>query len=111
MHKGLLHGENGFKPVNELPKGKVTKHKIYIAGHSETGHHHILESKTEFEVIEVDRDELIKDVYIRLFEPAEVVHKKTFDVHETKTLEPGIYQITHKTEYDPFNKVMREIWD
>lgn len=106
--KSLIHGENGFKPVAKAPKGKVTRHTMYIAGHSETGHHHVLESKTEFEVIE---DETLKSIYIQLFEPAKVVHKKSFDIHETKTLQPGIYEITHKTEYDPFEKVIREVWD
>lgn len=107
--KGLLHGETGLKPVPELPKGKVSKYKMFIAGHSETGHHHILESKTEFEVLEPEN--LGDNVFIRLLSPAKVVHKKTFDVHETKTLEPGIYEITHKNEYDPFQKVVRRVFD
>ncbi len=111
MNKSLIHGENGFKPVDKLPKGVVSKHKIFIAGHSETGHHHVLESKVEFEVIEVDRKQLEKELYVRLFEPAQVVHKKSFDIHETKTLQPGIYQITHKTEYDPFQQIIRQVWD
>ena len=103
----LIHGENGFKPVAELPQGKTRKYTIYIARHSETGHHHVLESEVEFEVVE----DALKNIYIQLFAPAKVVHKKTFDIHETKTLEPGIYQITHKTGYDPFNRVVREVWD
>lgn len=107
--KALIHGENGFKPVSELPQGKVTKHKIYIAGHSETGHHHVLESKTEFEVIEPEN--LGDNIFIRLLEPAKVVHKKSFDIHQTKTLQPGIYEITKKTEYDPFAKVIRRVFD
>jgi hypothetical protein len=105
----LIHGENGFKPVQELPKGKVTKHKMFIAGHSETGHHHVLESKTEFEVIEPEN--LGDSIFINLLSPASVVHKKSFDKHETKVLQPGLYEITHKTEYDPFQKVVRQVWD
>lgn len=105
----LLHGENGFKPVEKLPEGKVTLHKTFIAGHSETGHHHVLESKTEFEVIEAEN--LGDNVFIRLLSPAKVVHKKTFDIHETKVLDPGIYEITHKTEYNPFTKVIEKVFD
>ena len=107
MQKPLIHGENGFKPIDKLPDGKVSKHKIFIAGHSETGHHHVLESDVEFEVVE----DVLKNIYIQLFEPAKVVHKKSFDIHETKTLGAGIYQITHKTEYYPFSKVVRQVWD
>lgn len=105
----LIHGENGFKRVNKAPKGKITKHKIYIAGHSETGHHHVLESETYFNVIEPEN--LGDNIFIELLSPANVVHKKSFDIHETKTLEPGIYEITHKVEYDPFSKVIRRVFD
>ncbi len=103
----LLHGENGFKKVDKLPKGKITKHKIYIAGHSETGHNHVLESEVEFNVIEPEN--LGDNLFIELLAPAKVVHKKSFDIHETKTLEPGIYEITHKVEYNPFTKVMERV--
>lgn len=109
MNKTLLHGENAFKPVTTAPEGKVSKHTMYIAGHSETGHHHVLESKTEFEVIEPAN--MDANVFIRLLAPAKVVHQKTFDIHETKVLQTGIYEITHKTEYDPFAQVRRAVWD
>lgn len=106
--KALIHGENGFKPVDKLPEvTRLGSFKMYIAGHSETGHHHVLESEVEFEVTE----DALKNIYVQLFEPAKVVHQKTFDIHETKTLDPGIYQITHKSEYDPFNQIIRQVWD
>ncbi len=107
-NKVIIHGENVFIPVNKMPEGKTTKHKMYIAGHSETGHHHVLESKTDFEILEAkDNDEL----YIRLFAPANVVHKKSHEIHETKVLQPGVYKRTFATEYDPFTKVIRRIFD
>lgn len=109
MSKPIIHGENAFKPVSKVPKGKVTKHKMFIAGHSETGHHHIVKSEVEFNVIEPEN--LGDNIFIELLSPAKVVHQKTFDIHETKTLEPGIYEITHKTEYDPFAQVIRQVWD
>lgn len=109
MSKSLIHGENGFVPVMNLPKGKVTKHKVFIAGHSESGHHHVLESKVEFEVIEPAN--LGDSVFINLLAPAKVVHRKTFDIHETKILEPGLYQINHKSEYNPWTKVVDRVFD
>lgn len=104
--KTIIHGENVFIPVKALPKGKTTKHKKYIAGHSETGHHHVVKSKTEFEVLEVG-----EKVYFKLEAPAEVEHQKTFEIHETKTLEPGIYKRVFATEYNPFTKVVQRIFD
>lgn len=109
MQKPLLHGENGFKPITELPEGKITKHKMFIAGHSETGHHHVLESETEFEVIEPEN--MDGNLFIRLLSPAKVVHRKTFDIHQTKVLQPGLYEITHKNEYNPFTKVIERVFD
>jgi hypothetical protein len=99
----VTHGEVCFTPVDSTPTGKSTKHKLYIAGHSESGHHHVLESKTEFDVFE-DRTILLHDV-------AKLFHKKSFDIHETRTLMPGAYKITHKTEYNPFTKVIQRVFD
>ena len=102
----IRHGENLLIPVNEA-KGKVSKHKLYIVGHSETGHHHVLESKTEFEVIEGEKEEL----YVRLFEPGIIVHQKSYDQHKTLTVPVGTFKVIKKTEYDPFQQVIRQVWD
>lgn len=105
----IQHGEVWLQPVDGLPKDrKTTKAKSYIIGHSETGHHHVLESNTEFEVLSGDEKH---DLYLRLFEPAQVTHQKTFDVHETKIVVPGDYAIYQKTEYDPFADVVRAVYD
>lgn len=108
MTKFIRHGEVILMPVSDVPKLKSEKSKNYIVGHSETGHHHVLESKTEFEVMSSsEKDEL----FIRLFEPGKLVHKKTFDFHKTLDVSPGTYKVVKKTEYDPFQGVIREIYD
>lgn len=104
--KAIRHGEVLLMPVENI-KGEFKKHTSFIVGHSETGHHHVLESKTEFEVAELDRAMLV----IRLFAPADLVHKKTVNAHKTLTVPAGTYKVVHKQEYDPFEKVMREVWD
>lgn len=101
----VMHGENWLTPIDAMPKGKVMKTLSYIAGHSETGHHHVIESKVEMEVVEG------KDRAVLLHEVGKLFHQKSYDVHETITLAPGAYVITHKTEYDPFQKVKRAVWD
>lgn len=101
----VTHGEICFTPVDVEPTGRATLHKMYIAGHSETGHHHVLQSEVEFEVFEgVER-------LIRIHEVAKLFHQKTFDIHETRILAPGVYKVTEKTEYDPFQKVVRRVFD
>lgn len=102
---GIRHGENLLLPVSKIT-GKTSQHKIFIVGHSESGHHHVLESKTEFDVI-------LKDdtLFLELFGPANLVHKKATDKHKTLIVQPGKYQVFRKSEYDPWLKVMREVFD
>jgi hypothetical protein len=102
----VLHGENFMRRIDALPKGKTTKAKMYVVGHSESGHNHVLTSPKEMEVLEFNGHR-----YVLIDETAELFHQKTFDIHETVTVEPGVYEITHKTEYDPFQKVIRAVWD
>lgn len=107
--KTLLHGENVFKPVSKVPKGKRSEHTMYIAGHSESGHHHVLESKQPFTVIEPEN--MGDSLFIELLSPANVVHKKSFEIHETKVLQPGTYEVYPAQEYNPFEQVMQRQYD
>lgn len=105
MSNGLRHGENILLPVSKVT-GELTSHKLFIVGHSETGHHHVLESKIDFNVL-VENEK----VFIELFSEANLVHKKTHDKHKTLKVKPGKYQVFRKNEYDPWQQLMREVWD
>ncbi|MCA1565848.1 MAG: hypothetical protein LC803_09460 [Acidobacteria bacterium] len=107
MNKPIRHGEVLLFPVQDVPTAKVTQHTSYIVGHSETGHHHVLESKTKFDALSTQD----KDLYIRLFAPGTLTHKKTVNRHNDLTVPAGTYRVIRKNEYDPFQKVMREVWD
>ena len=102
--KTYMHGENFLSPA-DMPKGKVTKLKKYVVGHSETGHHHVLECDVDMDIVEA------AETIIRVNRQAKLKHLKTFDIHETLTIEPGVYRITHKTEYNPFLKVIQRVFD
>lgn len=102
----IRHGEVMLVQVERIPEGKTQSYTDYIIGHSETGHHHVIESTKQFEMTEAD-----KELYLRLFEPAEIVHKKTTDKHRTLTIPAGIYKRYHDTEYDPFEKIIKEVAD
>lgn len=104
----VIHGECFIQPIDKAPEGAYQKAQRNIIGHSESGHHHVLVSKEPFEVMPEDDKH---DLFVRLFEPAEVVHQKTFDIHETQVLAPGDHAIFHKTEYDPFREVVRAVYD
>lgn len=104
----VMHGECWIMPVKSRPDATAAESKKFIIGHSETGHHHVLVSNVPFEVMEETEK---RDLFVRLFEPAKVVHKKDFDIHETQILAPGDYAVFHKTEYDPFAEVTRAVYD
>lgn len=109
MSKRIIHGENAIMPVDKLPEGLKWHTETHaIIGHSETGHHHLLEAikGTEYELAEMNGV-----LYLRLTDKAKVIHKKSFDIHETVVLDPGVYQVTKKTEYDPFAQVRRNVYD
>ena len=108
MNQNIRHGEVFLLQVDKVPKLKATKYDAFIVGHSETGHHHILESKTKFDVI---TDEEKNELYIRLFEPAKLVHKKTVNRHKDLTVLKGTYKVIRKTEYNPFTQLTTAVWD
>lgn len=103
-NKPIRHGEAMLIPINGPVEGK--EHTTYIIAHSETGHHHVLESKAPFVVGETD-----KQFVIQLFQPAKLVHQKITDKHKTLTIAPGKYKVVQKTEYDPWQQVIRRVFD
>lgn len=107
----LTHGEMFIQKIDKLPELKNAKsHKVKMAvlAHSETGHNHVLSSTKTFTVHEIGEQ---VEKYLELSAPAELDHKKELDRHENRTLEKGIYKITFKQEYDPWQKAMRRVWD
>lgn len=102
----ITHGELCLTPVEKAPKGKHEEHTLYVAAHSESGHNHVIEAKNGLEVIESGNGR-----YLLIKEVSKLFHQKTFDIHETRHIAPGLYKVTHKTEYNPFTKVIERVWD
>jgi hypothetical protein len=102
--KAIRHGEVMLVPITKHFTGQ--KHSSYIVGHSETQHHHVLESKKPFVVSQSDKEFLIE-----LFEPAKLVHKKQVDKHKTLPVAPGRYKIIYKNEYNPWEGVISRVFD
>lgn len=104
--KVIIHGENALIPVNELPKDARAIKGDNIVGHSESGHNHVLEAG-KFTIYETTNG----DRFVEVLQTAQLVHQKSFEIHETLQVKPSIRQINHKTEYDPFAKVIRRVFD
>lgn len=106
--QATIHGENILVPVSSIPTGESKSSEKYVVGHSETGHNHVLEAKKgeQFDITVVG-----EDVYITTKTPTKLVHKKNNDIHQTLTIEPGIYKVVHAVEYNPFTKQLQRIFD
>ena len=106
----VRHGELLLIPIDELPAGaeQVFEGKEFIVAHSETGHHHVAVGNiTMFRPAGGDS----ADMYLRANAASRLVHKKSFDKHETKSIPEGLYICRPKTEYDPFAKLIQQVRD
>lgn len=105
--KAIRHGEITLKPVTEIGDGTTKEMTSFVVGHSETGHHHVLESTKPFRVTTGADGKL----HLTLDTEAQLVHKKDFDSHNTLTVAPGTYEVIEKTEYNPITKVISAVQD
>ena len=103
--KPIRHGELVLLPIKQKSlKGAVCKTN-YIVSHSETGHHHIIDG----DCMVLEREG--RDTLLELKKPTTIKHKKSHDKHDDLPVGKGIFRVLKKKEYDPFAKVMREVFD
>lgn len=94
-------GDVMFIRIEEIPADAVkaeTECGKYIVAHSETGHHHVVDSKNAQMLIDKTNSFI---AYIKVLKPVEVEHKRSFDTHESIVLSPGNYQVRRQQEYTP----------
>ena len=93
--------------IDSLPEDTVKQDGIngnHTVAHSETGHHHVVDSnKADFH--HSANDEFVMFLVVK--EPTTVEHLRSFDTHSPIALTPGNYQINRQREYTPegFRKV------
>lgn len=106
----VRHGEIILKPIDALPEKANLVHtgKDYIVGHSETGHHHVLQLKTpSLRVYEVDNE-----LYLDVQDTGTLVHKKTgVDTHAPHKIVPGKYKVVIKKAFDYFIGALAKVRD
>ena len=104
----VRHGEVILKP-STLPKEAelVKETKKHIVAHSETGHHHVLESIDNYEVFTSNGE-----TYIKLGTVGTLFHEKSGkDVHTPHTIQPSVYKVVIKQSYNYFAKKMAKVRD
>ena len=96
-----FQGDICIRRVDNMPKGlKVAEieNGNYIVAHSETGHHHVIDSRTAQMLVD-ETNAFI--AYLSVREPVDLVHLRDHDTHEALHFEPGIYEVRRQREYTP----------
>lgn len=92
--------------MKNLPKELGTIVKPFdgklIVGHSETGHHHVVDADCAT-LRRVDEF----TAYLDVKKPTELIHERSYDTHPSIALQPGIYEFRTGREFDPFEDVIR----
>lgn len=92
----IRHGEVLLVPVDAAPAGTVTRVRECIVGHSESGHHHVLECDEAFaEIVAANGD-----LYVDLDVPTPLRHHKAHHQHRELVVPPGVWRVLKKTEFD-----------
>lgn len=90
--KAVLERLAALKNMQDMSLDK----DMLILGHSETGHHHVLEpvnkkikiSRAAQALVDMANDTLIE---LKLSQPCEIIHLRGFDTHSPVVLPPGDY--------------------
>lgn len=85
--------------VDLLPEGAVLNDPDpsghHIVGHSETGHHHVIDADR---VTMYRLPEDLYECFLVVRDPAELKHQRPHDTHETILVPPGTYQVRRQRE-------------
>lgn len=83
-----------------------------IIGHSETGHHHVLEhSRGATVTVLANAPAGMNILYAILAEPNKLIHERGHDTHETIELPAGEYEFRIAREFDHYAELARQSAD
>lgn len=109
--KNAAQGEIDIEKLDKLPSGLTKVEPVngyYIIGHSETGHHHVIEA-THAEVWSGEDAKGMDCLYAILKDGASLDHQRGFDTHESIGFDAGdIAKFTSGEEFDPYAEMARK---
>ena len=114
--KIAAQGELTIRRIESIPAGVAcsplaVENGKFIVGHSETGHHHVIDARGA-DVMVLDRPpEGMKVLYAILEKPTSLDHLREHDTHESIMLEPGTYEIRVAREFDHYAELARQSQD
>lgn len=112
--KSAAQGEISIRRVDAVPthvKPLALEAGKFIIGHSETGHHHVMDRKDKTVFESTRAPDGMRVLYAVLDASSELVHERGHDTHETIAFEPGIYEFRLGREYDPYAELARRVAD
>lgn len=100
----VAQGELLFLRIDSIPTEAVevaATNGQLVVGHSETGHSHVVELKTfgQAQLLKDKNNNLIG--YLKINEPVELKHLRTFDTHESILFPVGNYRVRYRAEDTP----------
>ena len=97
-----FQGDLMIRRITCLPTGvkpTASEKGFHILAHSETGHHHVIESRAANRFID-EANQFIS--YLSVLSDAEVRHLRDFDTHGALEVEAGyIYEVRNQREHTP----------
>jgi hypothetical protein len=108
--KIAAQGELTITRVSRAPKniGNIVAPKDgkLIVGHSETGHHHVVDADC---AVLTRVDEFT--AYLDVKKPTQIDHLRPHDTHPSIALQPGMYEFRTGREFNPFEDAIRASQD
>lgn len=103
----IRHGEVFLRKIEKIPDNAklVFEGSEYIAGHSESGHHHVITADV-IKCYEVDGK-----TFLDIPKVGKLTHQKSGEyTHGTQTIQ-GVYERIIKRKFNPYTKLMEKVRD
>ena len=99
--KPCFQGDLLIMRIDAMPAGAkpvAAENGVHILAHSETGHHHVIESRSAQRFID-ETNTFIS--YLDVAEPEVLEHMRSFDTHDPWRLLPGVYMVKNQRQATP----------
>ena len=96
-----FQGDLMIRRIDAIPSAAKRSEGVdgrHILAHSETGHHHVIESRAAERFID-ETNAFI--AYLEVSDSTVLEHLREFDTHEPYLLTPGLYEVRNAREYTP----------
>lgn len=102
FHEQAAQGDMLLTRVDRVPpefqRQKPEHNDVHIVTHSETGHHHVVES-ADVDFFTAANEPFVS--YLKVKRSTKLRHLRDDDTHMPLQLDPGLYRVNRQVEYIP----------